>query len=470
MKRSLEASPSPPPAYQPLVYNPIAKLNLNLKSKPSLGLSQGSEPEQAKWLTNLAPGRVPCQLQVPAKRASETSLSSPPTYQPLVYSTNTNTNANDSSYTNADFRYNSSLGYITRVLPAPAQWQGRTWNSNSNSKTYAQRFRERVAVFQDAENTEKNEGKDEQKKVEKKLSSPFESDLERTEHEQDDDSQWDTDSQATKVDEDDEMLLLPEKNPLKKLWIENFEPKPKPKHQRQCQSQALPPQPRNPCWSTTESHTPLSNDAISKILLECRPLSPRAKSWAVEHKANKAASARMRAVNLRGNFSERDELRRRVLQLRPKNEWNIWRSREGGGVGVDVKGKDKDQDKGGWRVKTETTQVAVAHDKETLLVEGEKQRYEEARPRPCPIVLDDDLDPRENDKFQAGYRKYDGPAKFLKEKDRMIYRAMKTSSRLQYLVCDHEAPEDMSQRVKAELRNFFVTPHETRQRLSDEFC
>ncbi|KAL4964584.1 uncharacterized protein BDV14DRAFT_73431 [Aspergillus stella-maris] len=53
-----------------------------------------------------------------------------------------------------------------------------------------------------------------------------------------------------------------------------------------------------------------------------------------------------------------------------------------------------------------------------------------------------------------------GPAHLLNETDRRIYGAMKASSRLQYLMCDHEDPADMSSRVKRELQNVFAMPRE----------
>ncbi|KAL4799923.1 hypothetical protein BDV19DRAFT_201187 [Aspergillus venezuelensis] len=174
------------------------------------------------------------QSNIPLKRSLETSPSPPSTYQPLVYNTNTNPSFN----TNTSFEHSQGSWYPERILPAPVptrapgqwQWQGqgqgqgqtegqsRTWNNTSN-KTYAHRFKRRVAVFQDAEypETETKTGNVSVKKSVKRLLSPFESDPERTQSEMKTDSESTTDSEATEI-EDNEMLLLPEyKDPVEML-------------------------------------------------------------------------------------------------------------------------------------------------------------------------------------------------------------------------------------------------------------
>ncbi|KAL4996752.1 hypothetical protein BDV10DRAFT_186845 [Aspergillus recurvatus] len=81
------------------------------------------------------------------------------------------------------------------------------------------------------------------------------------------------------------------------------------------------PQPQFVPKHETEYYTPLSNDAISNILLQCAPHSPSAQTWIRAHRANKIDQEGNRTL-----LKQRDDLRKQVLQLRPKSGWTMNRA------------------------------------------------------------------------------------------------------------------------------------------------
>ncbi|RDW74579.1 uncharacterized protein DSM5745_07241 [Aspergillus mulundensis] len=77
----------------------------------------------------------------------------------------------------------------------------------------------------------------------------------------------------------------------------------------------------------TENYAPLSNAAISDILLRCAPHSLSAQAWIRAHRPTNIDHERKIAL-----LKQQDDLRRRVLQLRPKTEWTMNRLKRGEGV------------------------------------------------------------------------------------------------------------------------------------------
>ncbi|KAL5048393.1 hypothetical protein BDW71DRAFT_205515 [Aspergillus fruticulosus] len=183
-----------------------------------------------------------------------------------------------------------------------------------NDKTYAQRFRERLEGYRACR--------------EKELGEPFNPNRspscrrglspspDRTVCEEDDDDDDD--------DDDDEVLVLDsvplgggcrlgdDENGDDDTAIENEDVHPQP--QPQLQPQFVPKY-------ETEHYSPLSNDAISNILLQCAPHSPSAQTWIRAHRVDEIDKERKRAL-----LKQRNDLRRQVLQLRPKNEWTMNRA------------------------------------------------------------------------------------------------------------------------------------------------
>ncbi|KAL4734858.1 hypothetical protein BDV11DRAFT_209037 [Aspergillus similis] len=87
-----------------------------------------------------------------------------------------------------------------------------------------------------------------------------------------------------------------------------------PQQQPQPQQQFIPKH-------ETEHYAPLTNEAISNILLQCAPHSPSTQTWIRTHRTSEFDKERKKAL-----VKQRDDLRRQVLQLRPKSEWTMNRA------------------------------------------------------------------------------------------------------------------------------------------------
>ncbi|KAL4754547.1 hypothetical protein BDW72DRAFT_190131 [Aspergillus terricola var. indicus] len=198
-----------------------------------------------------------------------------------------------------------------------------TFEDGSNDKTYAQRFRERLEEYRACS--------------EKELGDPFNPDRspscscglspspDRTVYEEDyDDYCYDDDD-----DDDDNYGVLVLDSVLSDggclcdgehsddtdlmrgddVYLQQYsEPQP------QLQQQFIP-------GHETEHYAPLSNEAISNILLQCAPHSPFTQTWIRTHRANEVNKAKKKAL-----VKQRDDLRKQVLQLRPKSEWTMNRA------------------------------------------------------------------------------------------------------------------------------------------------
>ncbi|KAL4920795.1 hypothetical protein BDW62DRAFT_198678 [Aspergillus aurantiobrunneus] len=161
---------------------------------------------------------------------------------------------------------------------------------------------------------------------------------------------------------------------------------------------------RIPKYEVTEHHAPLSDEAIAGILLQCQPNSPKAQAWINAHKASKIAKERMEA-----QMKERDGLRKHVLQLRPKSEW---------------------------------TRNAGSKNREAA--KDAEEMKEEDRERIPP-----------NGKSNATGVEHRGIGYAVDEEDEQIVTVLKSSGRLQILLCDHEEPAVISGRIKREIRTYF---------------
>ncbi|KAL4927073.1 uncharacterized protein BDV17DRAFT_292961 [Aspergillus undulatus] len=345
-------------------------------------------------------------------------------------------------------------------------------NWNWKHKTYAQRYQERLAVYWDAEDEKKKE-------EERRLGSPFESDLERSEADTEDECEGDFDMEITEVemedldaDEDDEMLLLPCGYEGKQDGYGCGKPNSKDKNdkigdanedrQAQPQLQPKPPQPthsrpRIAPYPLTQHHAPLSNDTISNILLQCKPQSPQAQTWIATHEANKAAQTQAAMDRERMRVRGRHGLRRQVLQLRPKSEWNVWRNRN-------IKVEDKEVLDDG---ENQVASASVEETKSAARDEGQDHDavWNQVHPgNACIPAAVNGGGARGQKQSQpkaalsmAGFS-HRGAPYFLNDQDRKTLGVLKTSARLQVAASDREEYDDISGRVKQELRTQFGIP------------
>jgi len=187
---------------------------------------------------------------------------------------------------------------------------------------------------------------------------------------------------------------------------------------------------RIPRYQVTENHTPLSNDAIAGVLLRCTPSSPTAQSWLSAHRGSKAVEERNKAIS-----KERDKLRRHVLQLRPKSEWTKV-----------SKAKTKEVVEEGYDAK----EVMVNSEQ---VVPGAGEMKDESCAAQTGIQpTEEELRIARMQHLEASFNS-DEPVK-------QIFEVFKTTARLQIVTCDDQEPANISDRFRAEIRQYYRNPDE----------
>ncbi|KAL3433072.1 hypothetical protein BDV09DRAFT_186993 [Aspergillus tetrazonus] len=200
-----------------------------------------------------------------------------------------------------------------------------TFEDGSNDKTYAQRFRERLEGYRASR--------------EKELGDPFNPGRisscncglspspDRTVCEEDYDDECYDDDDDDDNDNDkilvQDSVLLDEGDCLRDSEHGDYTAivRGDNVHPQQHSEPRPEPQPQFIPEHETERYAPLSNEAISNILLQCAPYSASTQTWIRTHRANEVDKESKKAL-----LKQRDDLRRHVLQLRPKSEWTMNRA------------------------------------------------------------------------------------------------------------------------------------------------
>ncbi|KAL6234788.1 hypothetical protein BDW75DRAFT_157956 [Aspergillus navahoensis] len=288
-----------------------------------------------------------------------------------------------------------------------------------NDKTYAQRFRERLEGYRACREKELGEPFNPNRKP--SCSRGISHSPDRTVCEEDyDDDNDDDDIEVLALDSvpldggcrlaDDEhgdnMRPLIFSPMLKVAFWEDVHAQPQP------QPQFLPKH-------ETEHYAPLSNDAISTILLECAPHSPSAQTWIKAHRANKIDKEKKSAL-----LKQQDDLRRQVLQLRPKSEWTMNRPASVPVLVDDGRGKE-----------------AGPGDRGNNSAEGREINTPSETPS-CEQY---------NDLVGLNYR---GCAYILNEVDKQWMKVFRSTGRLQVAAC-HEEASIIPARTVREFQRYF---------------
>ncbi|KAL4980929.1 hypothetical protein BDW66DRAFT_163942 [Aspergillus desertorum] len=201
----------------------------------------------------------------------------------------------------------SSSAHYCYCEPTAKKNLPNTFRNWFNDKTYAQRFRERLEGYRSCR--------------EKELGEPFNPDGSPSY------SRGLSPSPDRTICEEDygDEVLAPDSLPLSvgyPLGDDGHGDDDTTTEERGVHPQPYPQsQPQFIPKHETEHYAPLSNDAISNILLQCTPQSPSAQTWIRAQRADKINKERKRAL-----LRQRDDLRRQVLQLRPSSEWTMNRA------------------------------------------------------------------------------------------------------------------------------------------------